>query len=416
MDRQISKKEQTKTRKKQLGRGIIIFLLICISLYALRNYLKKEVSQGELHIVKVERGDIQNTLLASGKVVAAFERQINAPVSTEIESVLLSNGATVKRGELILELDQEYTRLEYEKLFDALELKKNNISKLKLAFDKDLLDLQYRDEIKSLELEKQEAQLVDQRRLEQIGGSTAEEVERLSLQLKVGKIEKKILENELLYKRNVNVSEKRNLELEYQIQHKSLKELKRKLEETNVKAPISGVITWINEDLGKTVDKGEALVRIADLNKFRVEARCSDRYAEKINIGQEVQVKIGKRKLKGKVDRILPEVVNNTITFLVVLENSDDSGLRPNLQTEVFLVTDTKRDIIKVKKGAVFVGATRQDVFVVRDGIAYKTPIEKGLSNSKYIEIKSGLKPGDHVIISKIDEFDHLDQFKITNK
>lgn len=413
MDRVISQKEQNQGNWKKYVQWIFIAIIAFGAFYFFRDYLKKDIDNKLLHIVKVERGDISNTLSASGNVIPAFEREINAPVSTEIKSVILNSGSKVKKGDLILTLDQEYTRLEYEKLDDALELRKNNINKLKLQFDKDLLDLDYRDQIKALELSKQEAQLKDQQRLKEIGGSTEEEVERANLALKVGRLEKKILENELKFKKSINKGDKRNLELEYEIQKKSLAELSRKLSETNVKAPHDGVITWINEDLGRTVNKGETLVRIANLDKYKVEARCSDRYAQKIVIGQDVIIKINKKNLKGTVERILPEVVDNTIKFLVTLENEKDANLRPNLKTEVYLITDSKTETLVVKKGAVFKGSKNQEIFIIREGKAIKTSIVTGLSNATHIEIISGLQEGDKIIISDMKSYKHLEEFDI---
>jgi HlyD family secretion protein len=416
MDRPISKSEQNKGNWKKYLLPVLILAGLIGAFYGLRGLLKKKVDFSALYIVQVERGDMQNTLTASGTIVPMYERQINAPVATEIAEVYLRSGTEVKKGDLILKLDQEYTRLEYEKLDDALELKKNNIDKLKLQYDKDLIELDYRDQIKALELSKQEAQVSDQKKLHEVGGATAEEVEQAELALKVGRLEKKILENELAYKKSVNVSEKRNLELEYQIQRKSLQELRRKLTETKVVANQAGVITWINEDIGRTVNQGEPLVRIADLSQFRVEARCSDRYTQKILVGQSVLVKIDKQVLTGKVERIQPEVLNNTIRFLVTLDEQDDTRLRANMQTEVFIVTDQQKDVLKLKKGSAILGANDQDVFVVKNGMAYRTPITKGLSNSTHVEIVSGLELGDQVIISDTKEFKHLDQFSVLNK
>lgn len=413
MDREISKNEQRKgSWKKYLGAVVIICTLI-IAYFGMRQLLSKKVEQDALHIATVQRGDIENTLTASGTIVSIFERQINAPVTTEISSVLLRTGTDVKKGDLILQLDQEYTQLEYDKLKDQLELKENNIQKLKLQFDKDLVDLDLRDQIKALELAKQSAQVSDQKRLFEIGGATQEEVERAELALKVGNLEKKMLENELKFLQQVNTGDKRNLELEFLIQEKNLKELKRKLSETDVRANEDGVITWINESIGKTVQQGEPLVRIADLSQFRVEAMCADRYAGKIFVGQTVNVKIGKKNIIGKVERILPEVVNKTIRFLVSIDNSTDIQLRPNMQTDVYIVTDKSENVLKLKKGSGILGVENQDVFRVVDDIAYRVPIRKGLSNSQYIEIKEGLQEGDRVIISGTDDYKHLDQFNI---
>ena len=416
MDRQLSTKEQSKGQYKKWLYIIGGLALLCAAIYGFRSMLENKVNESDFFIASVERGDVTNTVSAAGIVIPAFEREINAPVATEIKSVSLSTGAQVKQGDLILELDQEFTKLEYDQLKDELDLRKNNIEMLKLQFDKDLLDLDYRDQIKALEVDELEAEVADQRRLLNIGGGTAEELEQAELQLKVAGLEKKMLENELQYSRNVNVNEKKGLELEYTIQEKRLKELRRKLTETNVRSPQSGVITWINEDIGRTVTAGETLVRIADLGRYTIEATSSDRNSQKLSLGLPVQVRIGSNNLKGAISRILPSVENNTVRFFVELENSSSEFLRPNMRAEVFIITDKKEDVLRIKNGAAFRGAITQEVFFVEGNKAVKKKIKKGISNSDYVEIISNANPGSKIIISDVSDYKHLDEFILLDK
>ncbi|MEE9373004.1 MAG: HlyD family efflux transporter periplasmic adaptor subunit [Saprospiraceae bacterium] len=416
MDRQISNNEQRKGKMMTYVRYAIIAGVLMTSFWFLRGLLSKKMDAAELHIVTVQRGDMQNTLTAAGIVVPSVERELNAPVTTEIKRVVKTTGEFVKKGDLILELAQEFIQLSYDQLYDELELKRNNIDKLKLQYDKNLRDLDYQNQIKSLQLEELEAQVKDQKRLNEIGGATQEELEQVELQLKVSHLEKSMLGNELQYRQSVNINEKRGLELEFTIQEKRLAEFKRKLRGTHVRAPQSGVITWVNEDLGRKVQEGEALVRIANLEKFRVEAFSSDRNSEKIEVGMPVNVRINRQNLKGTISNILPAVENNTIKFNIQLEDNNSELLRPNIRAEVFIITDSKSNVLKVKNGPAFTGASSQYIYVIQGDMAVRRRITKGLVNSDFIEIRDNLKEGENIIISDMKDFDHLDEFKITTK
>ncbi len=413
MDKQISQSEQKKNRLKGYAPWIIGVLVLVGAYYGMRKVFTKKADSKDFHIVQVEKGDIRQTLSAAGIVVAASERVINAPVSTEIEEVLISTGTAVKAGDLILKLDQEYTQLEYDRLNDELSLRRNNIDKLKLQYDKDLRDIDYQDQIKALQLSELKAQLSDQERLLSIGGATAEDVEAANLKLSIAKIEKKVLENELAFKRSVNTTDKNNLQLEYNIQRKRLTELKRKLTETQVKSPQNGVITWINEDIGKTVAEGEPLVKIANLNRFKVEATTSDRNSEKLQIGLPVEVRIGKDRLAGKIDRILPEIVNNTVRFFITLDEDDHDALRPSLRTEIYVIQNEKKDVLRAKRGSGLKGTKTQFLYTVNENQATKVRVTKGLVSAEYFEVTAGLKEGDKVIVSETEDFDHMDSFII---
>ena len=416
MDRNISDSEVNKGRALSIIKYVIIIGALFAALWWGQGFLKKSGDRSDFYIVSVERGDIQNTLTATGTVVPSVERQINSPVSTEIKKVVKSTGEFVKKGDLILELDQEFTKLAYNQLADELQLRRNNVDKLKLEYDKNLRDLDYQNQIKSLQLDELSAQVKDQKRLQEVGGATAEEVEQAELQLKVAQLEKKMLENELSYRQSVNVNEKKGLELEYTIQENKLAELRRKLRETNVKAPQEGVITWVNEDIGKKVLEGETLVRLANLDKFRVEASSSDRNTNKISVGMPVKVRINRKDLSGVISTILPAVENNTVKFYIDLDASNDDVLRPNIRAEVFIITDKKDDVLRVKNGPAFKGAKTQYIYVVDGDQATKRRINKGLQNSDYVEILNNLKDGDKIIISDMEDYDHLESFTITSK
>ena len=416
MDRKISDSEVNKGKLQTTIKYGVIIAIIAALLWWGQGLLKKSGDREDFYIVSVERGEIQNTLTATGTVVPSVERQINAPVTTEIKRVVKSNGEFVEKGDLILELDQEFTKLAYNQLADELQLRRNNVDKLKLEYDKNLRDLDYQNQIKSLQLEELSAQVKDQKRLQEVGGATAEEVEQAQLQLKVSQLEKKMLENELSYRQSVNVNEKKGLELEYTIQENKLAELRRKLRETNVKAPQGGVITWVNEDIGQKVQEGETLVRLANLDKFKVEASSSDRNTNKISVGMPVMVRINRKDLPGTISTILPAVENNTVKFYIELDASDADVLRPNIRAEVFIITDKKSDVLRVKNGPAFKGSKTQYIYVVEGDKATKRRINKGLQNSDFVEILDNLKDGDKIIISDTEDYDHLESFTITSK
>ncbi len=416
MDRELSKSEQSKTTLKKIAYACLIIGLLVGAFYGFQKFVKKTGDVSEFLIVPVERGNIKNTLSASGTIVASSERIINAPISTEIESVHLTTGAQVNKGDLILELDKEYTSLEYERLDDELSLRKNSIEKLRLQYDKDLRDIDYQDQIKALQLDELNAQVLDQERLLKIGGATAEDVESAKLKLKIAEIEKKVLENELQFKRSVNTTDKKNLQLEYNIQTKRLKELGKKLRETKVKAPAQGVITWINEDIGKTVVEGEPLVRIANLDRYEVEAVTSDRNAKTLQVGLQVEVRINKDKLSGTISRILPAIEDNTVKFFIQLDENDHKLLRPSLRTEVYVITEEKENVLRAKRGSALKGTKSQYIYKVENNQARKVRITKGLISGDYFEIEDGLTEGDRIIVSETKLFDHMEEFEIKKK
>ena len=158
------------------------------------------------------------------------------------------------------------------------------------------------------------------------------------------------------------------------------------------------------------MNEGEPLVRLANLESFRIEASCADRYSDLVKPGMPVRVRVNKTNLPANVVSISPAVANNTIEFIVQLEEDNHPELRPNMRVDVFVISSEKENILRVANGPGFTGAVQQDIYVIRGEKAEKEKIKVGLTNIDFVEIQSAtIKEGDRVIISDMKDFDHLD-------
>lgn len=414
MDREIDEKQLKRSRWKGGLRVLVVIALLAIGFWAFRNWLSPKANARDFRIANVERGSLESTISATGTVVPSFEQQLNAPIATEVRTVHLRTGTEVELGDLILELDRSFIELDVAARRGRLDLRRNSIELLQLELDRDLKELEYDDNIKGLQVAAAEAALGDAQRLETIGGATAEEVEQAETNLQILRLEKAKLENELNYRRQSLAGRRREVVLEASIEEQELQELENKMQLTEVRAPGPGVITWVNENIGEQVPEGNPLVRIADLRSFQIEASCSDRYADRVTIGQIVRVRINDEILNGQITNILPAVANNTVEFIVALDQPDHPQLRPNMRLEVYIVTDRKADVLKVRQGPVFKGGLRQKLFVVREGEAELLDIPTGISNGDYIELLTDeLKPGDQIIVSDTRDYEHTNRIKL---
>lgn len=417
MDTPLSTEKQQKSSLKRWGMISLILGGIIGAVFLFRYMIKPSINPSKFVTAPISKGDIENTISATGLVVPSFEEQLNAPISTQIQTIFLQSGTKVKPGDKILELNKEFIQLEFESSQDQLELRRNNITKLQLEYDKNLAELEYDNQIKNLEIAGMEANLQDAKRLSTIGGATEEEVQRADLSLKIAKIEQQKLANELKYRKSVINSDKRNLELELLIDQKGLKELRQKLKQTVVTASRSGVITWVNETIGQQVNVGDPLVRIADLGRFRIEASCSDRYSNTVKVGMPVKVRIGSQQLPGYITSILPAVENNTIAFIVNLEAANSPLLKPNMRVEVFIIADKKENVLIAKNGAAFKGGVSQYIYKVQNGKAQRIATQVGLRSMDKVEVSGGgLQAGDLIIISDMKEYEHLEVIELEEK
>jgi HlyD family secretion protein len=415
MDTPIEEDVRLDRKKKTVFVLIIAAAVIAILIWLLRASLSSSVKRSSIITAVVETGDIENTITASGEVLPEFEETIASPINASVQQVLLNAGSQVKAGQSVLTLDKSAAQTEYEKLKFQLESKRNDIRKLKLELDKSFYDIKSTNDVKQLRINSLEADVENTKRLFKAGGGTREDIEKAELDLKVARLEKQQLENEIRTKQQTMQVEMKEAEIAAAIQESDLRALERKLKLANIVASRDGVVTWVNKNIGANVHEGEALARIADLSSFKVQGSVSDNYLNELRRGVTAIVRTIDTALRGTVVNIQPSVQNNLVSFDIQLDDRNNKLLRPNMKVDVYLVTASRHNILRIANGPAFKGASTQDIFVVNNNKAERRTIQIGMSNFDYVELKNNVKAGELIIISDMSSFKNAKEITIDN-
>ncbi len=413
MDRDL----EPQIRKKRILRrslGSIAIIVIAVLVFVwMPRLIQPTVARTAIRIARVDAGPIEAQISASGLIVPEFEQVISSPVNARVLKILQRPGATLHRGTPILELDLNESRLAIEKLAQQIELKQNQQAKARLDLENTLISLQSQWEIKNLEHKAARAATLRNRLLRQEGLLSEERLREVELIEEKAAHELKQLE---AAKQNAQASTRTSLEgltLEMKTLEGEIAEARRQMELATTKSDRDGVLTWVINEEGTTLQKGTVLARIADLRSFRVEASVSDVHASRIHAGLPVSVKINDEVLAGNVSRINPAVNNGVVTFFVDLAEKSNPRLRSNLRVDVLVATERKERALRIKRGPFASGEGTRDVFVVRGNTAIKTPVRFGIYSFDYFEVVHGLLEGDEVIISDMNSYQHLKELKL---
>jgi HlyD family secretion protein len=415
MDKEIATEVLRKKKRKGFLIAIAVVVLLIASVMVLRASFSSTIKKENITTAVVEIGSIENTISASGEILPEFEQVITSPISASIKNVVMDAGSSVKAGQSILSLDKQASEMEYEKLKFQLEAKKNNIQKLKLELNKSFYDIQSNNSIKELKINSLQAAVENAKRLYKAGGGTREAIEQAELDLKVALLEKKQLENEIKSKQQTMKVDIRETEIAAQIQQTDLTELQRKLQQANIIANRSGVVTWVNKNIGASVTEGETLARIADLGSYKVSGTISDSYLNELRTGLPALIKINDSTVRGTVVNIHPTIQNGIVSFDIQLDDRNSKLYRPNMKVEVFVVTNSKNNAMRIVNGPAFKGGKTQDIYVVSNGKAYRRTANLGMSNFDYVEIKDHVKPGEVVITSDMSDYKNSKEITINN-
>ncbi len=415
MDKDVSQNVVNAKR----NRGILAIAVIAITLVAaiwlVRSSIKSSINKSEMTIGIVEKGNVENTINASGEILPEFEGIITSPINASIQSVIIDIGSPVKAGQSILTLDKSAAQTEYEKSKFELESKNNDVKKLKLQLDKSFYDINSNNDIKQLRINSLEADVENAKRLFKAGGGTREDIEQAEQNLKVAGLEKQQLENEIKNKQQTMQLEMKEAEIASSIQENNLHELGRKLQLANIVASRDGVVTWVNKNIGAAIHEGDPLAHIADLSSFKVQGSISDNYLDQLQNGMVAIIKINETQVRGTIVNISPSVQNGIVSFDIQLDERNNKLYRPNMKVDVYLVTDAKTNVLRVANGAAFKGSSVQDIFIVKNGKAERRTVHTGLTNFDYVEIKDNVQTGEVVITSDMSSYKNTKEVTIKN-
>ena len=414
MDREIPKEVRDKERKKKFIKygAIGVAAVVCIAV--LISFMRSSVNRKDLVFSEVDNGTIEVSVSASGKVVPAFEEIINSPINTRIVEVYRKGGDSVDVGTPSLKLDLQSTETEYKKLLDEEQMKRYQLEQLKVNNNTYLSDLSMQVKISAMKLNRMEVELRNERYLDSLGSGTTDKVRQAELNFNTGKLELEQLRQQYANESKVKEADLKVKELEFNIFSKSLAEMKRTLDDAQIRSPRKAILTYINNQVGAQVAEGSQVAIISDLSHFKVEGEIADTYGDRVAAGGRAIVKIGNEKLEGTVSSVTPLSKNGVISFIVQLNEDNNKRLRSGLKTDVYVMNAVKEGVLRLANASYYVGRGEYELFVQdsKDEIV-KRKVQLGDSNFEYVEVISGLKPGDKVVVSDMSSYKNKNKLKL---
>lgn len=306
MDREISKEVRQKEQRKQfikLGAGIGIAVVL---IGGVIGFMQTSLQRKDLVFSTVDKGVIEVSVSASGKVVPAFEEIINSPINSRIVEIYKKGGDSVDVGTPILKLDLLSAETDYKKQLDEEQMKRLQLDQLRIQNRNKLSEMEMQLKVSRMELNRKEVELRNERYLDSLGAGTTDKVRQVELDYNVSVLKLKEDEQKYENEKSLTDADYKVKELDLNIFRKSLAETKRTLEDAQIRSPRKAILTYVNNEVGAQVSQGSRVAIVSDLSHFKIEGEIADTYGDRIAAGSKAVVKIGNDKLDGVVSDVTP--------------------------------------------------------------------------------------------------------------
>ncbi|HEY9112616.1 MAG TPA: efflux RND transporter periplasmic adaptor subunit [Rhodanobacteraceae bacterium] len=362
------------------------------------------VSASRLQIATVERGAFVRDIAADGRVVAAVSPTLYANANGAVV-LQVHAGDKVSKGQVLAVIASP-------ELTNKLAQEQNNEDALQVAYQQAKIDAnqqraKLQEAFENAKIDEQSAER-DLKRYQDVfqkGAVSQIDVDRRKDALEKAQIQLRHAQDNLGMDDSSLTLEVQAKKLAYERQKLLVADLKRQVDDLNVRSPVNGQVGQLFIAQTATVPKDSKLLTVVDLSALEVQVNVPESFARDLAAGMPAVISGNGKDWKGAVSAISPEVVNGEVVARVRFEGDKPRQLRQNQRLSVRIVLDKRDNALTVARGSFVDESGGRYAYVVRDGIAYKTPVTLGPSSIDKVEILQGLKVGEKVVISGTSSF-----------
>jgi HlyD family secretion protein len=396
------------------GAVLVVVGLVTVALSRLKP-AAPTVERGAAYIDTVKRGPMVRQVRGLGTLVPEDIRWIPAFTDGRVERIVVYPGTPVKADTIILELvnpAQTQALLEAQQQLKAAEAQYAN---LKVTVANEVLAQEAA--ASAVQADYRQAKLQSEADAE-----LAKEGLVSSLTTKLSQVKSANLGERDQIEQKRLVAMRNSLQSRMAVQQAEVDRLRAlvdlrqdQVNQLHVRAGLAGMLQQVPVEVGQQVSPGTNLARVADQDHLKAQLKIAETQAKDIMIGQTAAIDTRNGIIPGRVSRIDPAVQNGTVTVDVALEGELPKGARPDLSVDGTIELERLNDILYV--GRPTYGQEQSVISLFKlddDGVnCTRVKVAIGKTSVNTVEVKSGLKQGDQVILSDMSQYDAFDRIRL---
>ena len=362
------------------------------------------VSVERLGLDEVVRGPFVRDLQAEGRVVAAFSPTLFAPQAGAV-TLRVHAGDRVTRGQVLATIASPELAARLAQEQAGADTLQTDMLRAKVEAGEQHAALQGARENAAIDVKAAETDLARQQKAYDAGAAAGMQVDHARDALEKARIALAHAEAGLHSK-----DDSLRFEVQARAQARArqgllVDDLKRQVAELSVRSPVDGQVGQLLVAERASVAKDAQLLTVIDLTQLEVQMQVAESFARDLAVGLPGEISGNGQVWQARVSGISPEVVANQVAARLRFDGSKPGQLRQNQRLSVRVLLDQRPDVLSVRAGSFIDESGGQYAYVVRDGVAVKTPVRLGARGVDRVEILSGLKAGDRVVVTGADNF-----------
>lgn len=410
MDIRIEKKKGLRALFTKRGIPYLagaVLLIFVVWLLVRGNSSRLRIDARTISVGEVARGEFNDYIRVTGQVQPITTVQLSPLEAGVVERLVVEEGASVHKGDVLVELSNTSLTLEILNSEAELAEKQNILRNTLISMEQQKLDLRLDKVQLDLDVERkrrtwqQNEELYRNNLIAREDWLQSKEDYELAAKKRELNIERQVQDS--LY-RTVQIEQmednlanmKRNMEL-----------IRQRIGNLQVKSPIDGEVGLLDVVLGQSVTSGQKIGQVNDLSDYKVEVQIDESYIDRVRAGLDATFERQDTAFTMRLRKVYPEVRNGQFRADFTFVGAHPRNIRSGQTYYLHLELGQPTDAVIIPRGSFYQSTGGAWIYVLapEGDRAYKRQIRIGRQNPQYYEVLEGLEPGERVIVSGYENY-----------
>ncbi|MFG6412833.1 efflux RND transporter periplasmic adaptor subunit [Roseateles sp. DC23W] len=372
------------------------------------------VSVARLGIATVDVAPLTRDVAGEGRVVAAQSPTLFAQ-GAGTATLLVKAGDPVKQGQVLARVDSP-------ELTNRLAQERSNVDALRADLAR--AEVEARQQAAALQSAYENARIDQQTAQNDLARQTQAFEAGATARMQVERAQDALAKARLALDQAAGLRGLKTDSLKLDVQAKQsalsrqqllVADLERQVGELQVRSPVDGQVGQLFIADRTNLARDAKLLSVIDLSALEVQMQVAESFARELQPGMPGEITGNGQRWAGQVSSVSPEVVNGEVAARLRFAGAQPEQLRQNQRLSVRVLLDRRDKVLGVTRGSFVDESGGSYVYVVRGGVAEKVPVKLGARSLERVEVVSGLKAGDRVVISGADNFKGADRVLVAD-